>query len=122
MLALARDKRGAGRRGRRLASAPVFAALGDATRLRIVERLATGEPLSIASLTMGTGVTRQAISKHLHVLDDAGLVRSNWQGRERQWELDPSHLLEARRTLDEICAQWGTALRRLKAFVERNRT
>lgn len=102
------------------AAAPVFAALGDATRLHIVGRLATGEPLSIAALTAGTGVTRQAVTKHLHVLDDVGLVRSRWRGRERMWELEPTQLRTARRMLDLIAAQWSDALGRLKAFVERD--
>ena len=104
------------------ASAPIFAALGDATRLRIVGRLAAGEPLSIATLTAGTGVTRQAVTKHLHVLNHVGLVRSKWRGRERTWQLAPVHLEAARRTLDYICAQWDEALGRLKAFVETDET
>ena len=102
------------------ASVPIFAALGDSTRLRIIGRLATGEPLSISTLTTGTGVTRQAITKHLLVLDHAGLVRSTREGRERKWELAPSPLEAARRTLDHIRKQWDTALGRLKAFVEQN--
>ena len=99
-------------------TAPVFAALGDTTRLRIVGRLATGEPLSIATLTAGSGVTRQAITKHLVVLDEAGLVHSEWRGRERLWALDAERLDTARRSLDRIAAQWDTALHRLKSFVE----
>ena len=82
------------------AAVPLFAALGDVTRMQIVGRLSLGEPLSIATLTAGTGVTRQAVSKHLRVLDDAGLVRSNWHGRERLWELEPARLDAARRSLD----------------------
>lgn len=101
------------------AAVPVFAALGDLTRMQIVGRLAHGQPLSIASLTSGTGVTRQAVTKHLHVLDEVGLVRSSWQGRERLWELDAARLDAARRSLDAIAAQWSTALGRLQAFVER---
>ena len=100
------------------AAVPVFAALGDATRMQIVGRLALGQPLSIASLTSGTGVTRQAVTKHLQVLDEVGLVRSTWQGRERLWELEPARLDAARRSLDAISAQWSSALGRLKAFVE----
>jgi DNA-binding transcriptional ArsR family regulator len=98
---------------------PVFAALGDATRMQIVGRLSLGEPLSIAALTAGTGVTRQAVRKHLKVLDDVGLVRSDWQGRERRWALAPARLDAARRSLDGIAAQWTSALGRLKSFVER---
>jgi len=101
------------------AAAPIFAALGDQTRIQIVGRLAQGEPLSIATLTVGTGVTRQAVTKHLQVLDEAGLVRSSWQGRERMWALEPARLDAARRSLDAIAKQWSAALGRLKSFVER---
>ena len=100
-------------------SAPVFAALGDPTRLRLLAALCAGGALSIAQLTAGTAITRQAVTKHLLVLADAGLVRDSWQGRERLWELEPSRLDEARRSLDAIAAQWDQALARLKRFVER---
>ena len=99
-------------------SAPVFAALGDPTRLRLLAALCAGGALSIAQLTAGTAITRQAVTKHLQVLADAGLVRDSWQGRERQWELEPSRLAEARRALDAIAAQWDQALLRLKRLVE----
>ena len=99
-------------------TAPVFAALGDATRLRLVARLCGDGPLSISSLSAGSGVTRQAVTKHLHALAGAGLVRDTWRGRERIWELEPSRLERARRTLDEISMQWDAAIGRLKAFVE----
>jgi DNA-binding transcriptional ArsR family regulator len=98
--------------------APVFAALGDATRLSLVARLCAGGPLSIARLTTGSDVTRQAITKHLGVLARAGLVSDIRQGRERIWALDPAHLEEARGYLDEISMQWDRALDRLKRFVE----
>jgi DNA-binding transcriptional ArsR family regulator len=100
-------------------NAPVFAALGDSTRLRLVAALCTGSALSIAQLTAGTPITRQAVTKHLEVLADAGLVHDVRQGRERLWELQPSRIDEARRALDAIAAQWDQALQRLKAFVER---
>jgi DNA-binding transcriptional ArsR family regulator len=100
-------------------SAPVFAALGDETRLQLVSRLCEQGPLSIAKLTEGTDVTRQAITKHLHVLADAGLVRGAREGRENVWELAPRRLEEARRCLDIISKQWDAALERLKVFVER---
>jgi DNA-binding transcriptional ArsR family regulator len=99
-------------------SAPVFAALGDPTRLRLVAALCAGGALSITQLTAGTAVTRQAVTKHLQVLADAGLVRDTRQGRERRWELEPSRIDEARRSLDAIAAQWDQALARLKRFVE----
>ncbi len=99
-------------------AAPVFAALGDATRLRIVARLCAGGPLSIVRLTEGTKVSRQAITKHLSALEGAGLVRSGRAGRERIWELQSSRLAEARRYLDQISDQWDGALERLRALVE----
>lgn len=100
------------------ASAPLFAALGDETRLRLVGRLGTEGPLSIARLTEGTAVTRQAVAKHLRVLAGAGLARGTRRGRERLWALEPEPLEEARRCLDLISAQWDAALARLKAAVE----
>ena len=99
-------------------TAPIFAALGDETRLRIVARLSSGGPQSIAHLTKDASVTRQAITKHLHVLKDAGLARSSRLGRESMWELQPEPLDAARRCLDGISAQWDAALDRLKLFVE----
>lgn len=99
-------------------SAPVFAALGDETRLRVVMRLCGDGPASIARLTAGTNVTRQAVTKHLHVLEDAGLVGSARVGRERVWQLNPDHLDEARRYLSDISGQWDRALARLRTLVE----
>lgn len=99
-------------------SAPLFAALGDQTRLVLVARLAGGAPLSIVRLAAGTGVTRQAVTKHLLVLAGAGIVRSARAGRERVWELEPKPLREAQRSLARISAQWDDALGRLKQFVE----
>jgi DNA-binding transcriptional ArsR family regulator len=101
------------------ASAPVFAALGDETRLRLVSRLCAGGPASIARLTAGSSVSRQAITKHLQVLAGAGLVHSSRQGRERVWELRPRQLAQARESLEAISRQWDEALGRLKAFIER---
>jgi DNA-binding transcriptional ArsR family regulator len=98
--------------------APVFAALGDATRLRLVARLSGGRLLSIVRLTAGTGMTRQGVTKHLRVLSEAGLVRDVRKGRERLWELERQRLEIARRFLDLISGQWDEALGRLKAFVE----
>jgi DNA-binding transcriptional ArsR family regulator len=102
-------------------SAPVFAALGDPTRLKLVARLCANGPLSITRLSEGAGVTRQAITKHLHALSDAGLVRDCRRGRQRIWELEPRRLTIARRCLDEIADQWDVALSRLKSFVENGR-
>ena len=99
-------------------AAPVFAALGDATRLRLVGRLSVEGPLSIVRLSEGIDVTRQAITKHLQALADAGLVRDRKDGRERIFELKVRRLAVARRELDRISAQWDSALERLRAFVE----
>jgi DNA-binding transcriptional ArsR family regulator len=97
---------------------PVFAALGDETRLRLVARLGSDGPLSIARLTAGTDVTRQAVTKHLQVLAEAGLARGIRQGRERLWELELEPLETARRRLDQISQSWDTALERLQRLVE----
>ena len=99
-------------------AAPLFAALGDPTRLRLVERLCEDGPLSIARLSEGADVTRQAITKHLHALADAGVVRDTRAGRERIWELRPRRLEEARRCLGKISEEWDAAIGRLRAFVE----
>ena len=87
-------------------------------RLRLVAALCVGGAMSIAQLTTGTEISRQAITKHLHVLADAGLVRHVKTGRERLWEFEALRIAEARRTLDVIAQQWDQALLRLKALVE----
>jgi DNA-binding transcriptional ArsR family regulator len=107
------------RSARRLAvAAPLFAALGDETRLRLVARLCDEGPLSTTRLSEGAPVTRQAISKHLQALAGAGLLRDERRGRERIWELEPGRLEEARRTLARISEQWDAAIGRLRALVE----
>src|ERR671914_1910551 len=99
-------------------AAPLFAALGDETRLQLVMRLAAGGPGSITRLSANSKVTRQAISKHLDVLSDAGLVRSTRRGRERVWDLAPERLSDAHEYLDRISQMWDQAIARLRAFVE----
>jgi DNA-binding transcriptional ArsR family regulator len=99
-------------------NAPIFAALGDETRLRLLTKLSGGSRFSIARLTEGSTLTRQAITKHLRVLQDAGLVRGVRRGRENLFELEPEPLDEARRALARISRQWDEALARLKSFVE----
>jgi DNA-binding transcriptional ArsR family regulator len=99
-------------------AAPVFAALGEATRLALVARLCAEGPLSITQLSEGAAVTRQAITKHLHTLAHAGVVHDTWSGRERIWELETRRLEKARRCLDQISDQWDVAIARLRAFVE----
>jgi DNA-binding transcriptional ArsR family regulator len=98
--------------------APVFAALGDATRLRLVTRLSDGRARSIAQLTEGLGQTRQGITKHLRVLEEAGLVSSIRVGRESQFAFVPEPVARARTYLDTVSTQWDDALSRLKRFVE----
>lgn len=100
-------------------AAPVFAALGDPTRLAVVARLCTEGPLSITRLSAGTPVTRQAITKHLQTLAAAGLVHSARSGRERIWELETRRLEQAQRCLTAISEQWDAAIGRLRAFVEK---
>jgi DNA-binding transcriptional ArsR family regulator len=96
----------------------VFAAMGDETRLRLIARLARGEPESIARLTRGSRVTRQAITKHLRVLEHAGLVRSVRCGRESRYALDPRPLKNMEEYLRVVSREWDNALERLRAFVE----
>jgi DNA-binding transcriptional ArsR family regulator len=102
-------------------AAPVFTALGDETRLHLVSRLCQEGPLSITRLTDGTALTRQAVTKHLRVLGDAGLASSRRHGREQQWYVEARRLADVRRLLAQVSAQWGDALGRLAAFVERDR-
>jgi DNA-binding transcriptional ArsR family regulator len=99
-------------------AAPVFAALGDETRLALVARLSSDGPLSITRLTAGSAVTRQAITKHLTVLATAGLVSDLRRGRERIWELEPGQMEVARTYLEHVSKRWDEALDRLRKFVE----
>jgi DNA-binding transcriptional ArsR family regulator len=101
-------------------SAPIFAALGDDVRLWLVARLSGGEPLSITRLSEGLPMTRQAVTKHLHVLEQAGLVTGEKSGREQMWTLEKKSLEEAQRSLAIITQQWEKALGRLKMFVEKS--
>lgn len=105
-------------RRRTATPAPVFAALGDENRLRLLARLSSGEPMSIARLTAGSGITRQGVTKHLRVLAGAGLVRASRRGKESLWRLERRRLEEARRSLDLISRQWDQSLSKLKLFVE----
>jgi DNA-binding transcriptional ArsR family regulator len=101
------------------ARAEIFAALGDATRLSVLDRLSRGTPQSIVRLTAGTRLTRQAVTKHLRVLESAGVVRSVRAGRESLYALEPKPIDELRRYLETVSAQWDDALARLKSFVEK---
>ena len=99
-------------------AAPMFAALGDETRLALVARLSSEGPLSITQLTVGSAVTRQAVTKHLSVLATAGLVSGLRRGRERIWELEPAQVEAASMYLEHVSKRWDAALGRLKQFVE----
>ncbi len=103
---------------RRRVHAPVFAALGDETRLSIIAKLCGGQSRSIAELTEGTRMTRQAVTKHLHMLEDAGLVHSTRSGRQSLYEFDPKPIEGVKDYLDLVSVQWDQALSRLKSFVE----
>lgn len=104
---------------RRIDHAVVFAALGDETRLALMAKLAGGEARSISQLTAGSKLTRQAITKHLRVLETAGVVRGRHEGRERLFVLDPRPIDGLKQYLELVSEQWDQALGRLKAFVER---
>jgi DNA-binding transcriptional ArsR family regulator len=99
-------------------SAAVFAALGDETRLSLVAKLAKGQPHSITQLTEGSKLTRQAISKHLKVLESVGIVHGVRAGRESLFEFDPQPIGEVKEYLERVSEQWDHTLARLKVFVE----
>ena len=101
--------------------ARMFAALGDTTRLKLVQTLSDGRPRSIIRLTGDFRLSRQALSKHLRVLEHAGLVRSQRVGRESRFSLVPESVADIRSYLDDVCEQWDDALSRLKSFVESER-
>jgi DNA-binding transcriptional ArsR family regulator len=103
-------------------AAPIFAALGDETRLLLVAKLVTslsgGRPCSISQLTEGTKLTRQAITKHLRVLETVGIVHIVRTGRESLFEFDPEPIAGSKQYLESVSEQWDQALSRLKSFVE----
>lgn len=100
-------------------AAHVFAALGDRTRLSLLMKLSDGQMRSIAGLSVDSSLTRQAITKHLRVLEEAGLVISTKVGRESQFAFRPEPIAEVRAYLDSVSRQWDDALSRLRSFVER---
>jgi DNA-binding transcriptional ArsR family regulator len=102
-------------------AAPVFAALGEPTRLALVARLCREGPLSITRLSEGADITRQAITRHLDTLAGAGVVHGTRAGRERIYEIETARLAKARRCLDDISEQWDDAIGRLRTFLERER-
>lgn len=100
------------------ARAPIFAALGDQTRLSLVRRLSVGQRYSITQLTEGSRLSRQAVTKHLRVLESVGIVHGVRAGRESLFEFDPAPIEEIRKYLDLVSEQWDRALARLRSLVE----
>ena len=96
----------------------IFAALGDETRLSLIAKLCSGTPQSISQLAQGSNLTRQAITKHLRVLEGAGVVRGVRVGREHQFAFNPAPIGKAKSYLDLVSQEWDEALARLKSFVE----
>jgi len=112
----------AGRRRAGIEStAPLFAALGDPMRLRLVARLCEGGPHSIVRLTEGTELTRQGVTKHLRVLADAGLIQGTWRGRERLWKIEPGRFDVARGYLELMSRRWDERLARLDQHVSKRK-
>ena len=99
-------------------AAPLFAALGDETRLQMLMRLAASGPESIAQMSAKSHVSRQAITKHLQVLEEAGFVVGERRGREHIWRIQPRRFEQVHAHLQRISAQWDEALERLRAFVD----
>jgi DNA-binding transcriptional ArsR family regulator len=100
------------------AAAPLFAALGDETRLQLLMRLAASGPESIAQMSEKSAVSRQAITKHLQVLSVAGFVEGERRGREHIWRLQPRRFRDVHAHLETISRHWDDALERLRAFVD----
>jgi DNA-binding transcriptional ArsR family regulator len=101
-------------------AALLFAALGDPTRLAVLQQLSNGGPSSVSALAQRfPAVTRQAVSKHLHVLSSAGVVTGTYRGREHVWSVNADRLADGRRHIDLIAQEWDDALARFKAYVER---
>jgi DNA-binding transcriptional ArsR family regulator len=107
-----------GTAGKRRSDAHVFSALGDDTRLALLARLCNGKRHSISQLTAGSKLTRQAITKHLRVLEGAGIVHAERAGRESLFEFDPRPIKEMTDYLDRVSRQWDQSLASLKSFVE----
>jgi DNA-binding transcriptional ArsR family regulator len=100
------------------AKAAIFAALGDETRLSLLSRLCSGQRYSIAELTEGTKLTRQAVTKHLRVLERVRIVHGTREGRQSLFQFDPHPVIEMKEYLELVSKQWDVALARLKTFAE----
>jgi DNA-binding transcriptional ArsR family regulator len=106
------------RAAKRADGATVFAALGDPIRLAIIARLCGSGPLPTIQLQQGTSLSRQAVTKHLRILEEVGLVRSDRVGRHRSWRIEARQLVNTRDHLDRISAQWDARLKRLQSLVQ----
>jgi DNA-binding transcriptional ArsR family regulator len=115
---MSQRREGASIRGSQLGRAPVFSALGDVTRLQLIGTLSLGQPRSISELAEGSDLSRQAITKHLRILEDVGLVHGERRGREILFRFVPKPVDEAVRFLEVVSRQWDQALGRLKSLVE----
>jgi DNA-binding transcriptional ArsR family regulator len=103
---------------RSVAPAAVFAALGDPTRLTLVKRLSDGRPRSVVELGEGLPLTRQAVTKHLRVLEQAGVISRDRRGRLGRFRYEPAVVDDARRYLAQVSAHWDDALARLQDYLE----
>lgn len=101
-------------------AAVLFAALGDETRLALLQRLSRDGPASISTLAGDFDVSRQGVTKHLRVLADAGVIDGRRSGRQHVWSMNPPRLAQAVRELQVISRGWDDALQRLKEHVEGN--
>lgn len=99
-------------------TAAVFAALGDPIRLTLVALLCANGPLPTIRLKQATSVSRQAVTKHLQILEETGIVTSERAGRDRLWQIEKKRLRDVRSYLDRISARWDATLERLRKFVE----
>lgn len=100
----------------RVDQAQLFAALGEPVRLHLLTKIRDGQ--SITQLASDLPITRQAVTRHLRVLEDADLIKAERVGRETRFHVRPGRLIEAKGWLDDVMRQWDSTLGRLKDFAE----
>jgi DNA-binding transcriptional ArsR family regulator len=98
--------------------ADTFKALGDPVRLKMIERLSSGESYTVGHVSSGMPVSRQGARKHLQVLADAGLVTLESIGRETNVKIDVAALNAAKSFIEEMELRWDHRLLALRNFVE----
>lgn len=96
----------------------LWSAIGDPTRRRLLDLLLTSSAGTATSLSEQLPVTRQAVAKHLGVLDRVGLVQATTAGRERRYQVDEAQLARAVAQLNAVGETWDARLRRIKAIAE----